>query len=518
MDHEAIGFECVLPTESHARLIMQWRNDPDTLKMSFQTEPKKWETFYPEFLDASFSLSDLPPVFALVQGQRAAYLRFDLAANHSHPGRKRCRLSINVNPEMRRQGVGTRVLSAVQSWVRHQGYDEIVAEVKEENEASHKAFLASGFKEIARVQKEINDGAISVPIRCYLATLTPAKVSPVYVIAEAGSNWRVGTPAADKKMARTLIDIAVEAGADAVKFQIFRPETVYVANAGQSGYLSDAGIDKDISEIFASLAMPYDWIPELAQYCAERGIHFMASSFSPADFAAIDPYVRIHKIASYEISHPQLIALAAHSGKPLLLSTGASTEEDIAWAVQYFHQEGGRDLTLLQCTAKYPAPLESLNLKVIPWLKRRFHATVGLSDHSRDPVYAPLVAVALGATVIEKHFTLDNKLPGPDHAFALMPADLRAMIAAIRQVPALLGSGFKEVLEDEKELRAFAHRGIQATKAIGIGELFDEDKNIAILRPGNQPLGIHPKYLSDLEGKPAKRAIPLGAGIQFGDW
>jgi N-acetylneuraminate synthase len=342
--------------------------------------------------------------------------------------------------------------------------------------------------------------------------------SQVFIIAEAGSNWRMGTPARDRAMARALIDVAMEAGANAVKFQTYRSETVYVENAGSSDYLSEAGIKEDIRDIFADLAMPYEMLAELAEYCGRQGILFMSTPFSPEDFAAIDPFVSVHKIASYEISHPHLLRLAGASGKPTVLSTGASGEDDIAWAVDRYNEAGGTQLCLLQCTAKYPAPIESMNLKVIPWMKSRFGVTVGLSDHSRDPVLAPLAAVAMGARVVEKHYTLDNRLPGPDHSFAITPSELISMVSGIRAVEQMLGDGVKQVMAAEEELAAYARRGVQATRAIAAGDIFEEGKNIAVLRPGQQTLGIHPRHLAAIEGRPAQRTIGVGEGLRIGDW
>ncbi|TCS62994.1 N-acetylneuraminate synthase family protein [Varunaivibrio sulfuroxidans] len=334
-----------------------------------------------------------------------------------------------------------------------------------------------------------------------------------FIIAEAGSNWRMGTAARDLAMAKTLIDIAREGGADAVKFQTYRAETVYVANAGSSDYLSSSGIEDDIQDIFSDLAMPYEMIGELAAYCKGQGIAFMSSPFSPADFAAVDPFVQVHKIASYEISHIRLIELAARTGKPLVISTGASTEDDIAWAVGHFRAHGGGELALLQCTSRYPAPLDSLNLRVIPWLRDRFGVVAGLSDHSREPAIAPAAAVALGARVIEKHYTVDNRLPGPDHAFALLPGELKEMVDHIRAVERALGDGVKAVHAVEDELAAYARRGVQAIRDIAPGERLREDENFAILRPGKQILGSHPRHLDRIEGHTARRAIAQGEGI-----
>lgn len=340
----------------------------------------------------------------------------------------------------------------------------------------------------------------------------------VFVIAEAGSNWRVGTPARDLAMAYRLIDAAAEARADAVKFQTYRAETVYVPNAGVSGYLSKSGISKPINELFKNLEMPYGMVPKLAARCRRRKIEFMSTPFSEADFRAVDSHVRVHKIASYEITHPALIRLAARSKKPTILSTGAATLEDIDWAVSEFRRHGGRDLSLMQCTAKYPAPFEALNLRAIPALITRYRVPVGLSDHSFDPVAAPVAAVALGATLIEKHFTTDRSLPGPDHAFAIECGELVGLVRAVRGAEKALGTGKKDVLPEEKELRAYAQRAVQAIRPIRRGEVLREGENVAVLRPGSRTKGMHPRFLAKAEGRPARRAIALGDGVKEGDF
>lgn len=515
------GFECAFPIEEHARLVMEWRNDPATLQMSFNKQPKEWPEFFSEFQSAYFSLSDLPPLFVLEQGQRVAFLRFRSAESPINSTRRACEVSLNVAPFARGRGIGMRSLLQLKPWIERQGYDDICAEILSDNQRSQKVFEQAGFtKAFESTKCSPSDGRV-IPFYTYLCSLTPtwqANKSKVFVIAEAGSNWRVGSPERDWQMAKTLIHVAVDAGADAIKFQTYRPDTIYVKNAGFCDSLADAGMKEDIHSIFSDLAMPYEMIPRLSVYCKQQGIEFMSTAFSPADFVAVDPFVSIHKIASYEIGHLRLLELAGRSKKPLILSTGASVEEEIAWAVDTYRANGGSHLTLLQCTAKYPADGASMNLKAIEWMRYRFHAATGLSDHSRHPVYAPTAAVALGATVIEKHFTLHNALPGPDHAFALTPTELKEMVTAIRSVEKMLGSGLKKVLDAEEELRLFAKRGIQAIVDIAPGDILEEGVTIDILRPGKQPIGVHSRYLIDIEGKPAKRSIPYGSGIQHGDW
>jgi sialic acid synthase SpsE len=340
----------------------------------------------------------------------------------------------------------------------------------------------------------------------------------VFVIAEAGSNWRVGAPDRDLQMARALVDAAAAAGADAVKFQTFRARDTYVAEAGASDYLAAIGIERSINEIIADLEMPYEMLGEIAAHCESAGIEFMSTPFSVADTDAVDPHVRRHKVASYEINHVRLLQRLAATGKPLLISTGAATEEDIDFSMTTVRDAGAQDVTLLQCTASYPAPPESLNLAVIPWLSARFGVPAGFSDHSRDPIVGPVAAVAMGATVIEKHFTIDNRLPGPDHAFAIEPKELAAMVNAIRSAELARGDGVKVVGPQEIELRDFAVRAIQATRDIEPGDLFIEGDNIDVLRPGKRSIGLHPRYLDSLKGRRAARHIAAGEGLRLGDF
>lgn len=315
-----------------------------------------------------------------------------------------------------------------------------------------------------------------------------------------------------------LIDGAARAGADAVKFQVFRARTIYAPNAGKSAYLAKHGIHESMEKLFERNEMPYEMIPRLARRCRRRGIAFMASAFSAQDFRTVDPHVKIHKIASYEITYPELLRLAAKSGKGLILSTGGASIADIDWAVRYFRKNSGRRLLLMQCTAKYPAPPHAMNLRVIPYLARRYGVPAGLSDHSLDPVVAPVAAVALGARAVEKHFTLNRRLLGPDHAFAVTPRELLSMTRAIRRCEAALGDWRKNVVRQEEELRRFAQRAVQATRMIGKGEALIEGENMAVLRPGEQIKGLHPRFLHRIKGSRATRAIRPGQGIREKDF
>ncbi len=506
-----IRFECVMPREDDARLIMMWRNDPDTLRQSFHQTSKVWEDFYSEFIRDYFIHPSLPPLFILLDGNRVGFILFK---EIYHPFRKQSDISINIDPQQRGRGIGAQALKKVRAWIECRGVDDIIAEMKVDNEASKKAFERAGFEFVKTGEHFVADTGESVPVHCYRLSITSRnEPEKVFIIAEAGSNWSVDGEEKSLQRAKKMIDSAAEAGVDAVKFQTFRSEALYVKNAGSSGYLSDAGLTEDIHEILKRNEMPYGMIPKLADYCESCGVEFMSSVFSPEDFKAVDPFVKRHKLASYEISHTHLIELMAKSGKPLIMSTGCSNLNEIAWAVDIYRRNGGRNLTLMQCTAKYPASIDCLNLQAIRSLKKRFHSDVGLSDHSQNPVIGPVAAVALGAAAIEKHFTLDRTLQGPDHAFSLEPDELRLMVKMIRKTEQAMGSGVKDVLPEERELYDYARRWLQATKAIAPGDFLLEDGNFAILRPGSMPRGAHPMYIPEIEGKKAIKSIAEGEGV-----
>ena len=336
--------------------------------------------------------------------------------------------------------------------------------------------------------------------------------SYTFIIGEAGSNWKCGSYEEDLQRAKELIKIASKSGADAVKFQTYRTETTYVSNAGKSEYLSESGINEDINKIFENLAMPYDMIPELAKYAEQHNITFMSTPFSVNDAIQIDPFVQVHKVASYEINHVRLLEFLAKTNKPIIISTGASTYDEIDFAIDTIKKINNK-ISLLQCTSKYPCPLESLNLSVIPHMKLRYGFPVGLSDHSIDPIIGPIMAVGHGATIIEKHFTLDRHLPGPDHAFALIPSELELMIKSIRKAEITRGNGEKIILKEELELRQFATRSIQAIKNISKGDILQEGINFDILRPGNRIRGVESRYLDLINGKRSKKDVKNGDGI-----
>lgn len=332
---------------------------------------------------------------------------------------------------------------------------------------------------------------------------------PCFVIAEAGSNHN-----GSLEQACRLIDVAADAGADAVKFQVFRADRLYPRTAGFSDYLK---VSTPIFDIISSLEMPLEWIPRLAERAAERGLLFLASAFDEASVDALDPYVSAYKVASYEMTHYPLLRYVAGKGKPVIVSTGASNLDEVAEMVAEMGRIGHAGLALMQCTAAYPAPLESINVRAIATMKAQFGVPVGLSDHSQDAVIGPAAACAVGANLLEKHFTLSTLLPGPDHRFAVEPDGLRQMIQTVRAVEASLGTGEKIPHAVEGELRAFARRSIFTLRPVAAGEALTSE-NVAVLRCGKLAAGLAPRDLPSVIGTRAVRALEGEYAIQAGDF
>jgi sialic acid synthase SpsE len=327
---------------------------------------------------------------------------------------------------------------------------------------------------------------------------------PCYVIAEAGSNHN-----GNLEQALALIDVAAEAGADAVKFQGFRARTLYPRTAGMSDYLNDP---RPIYDIIEAMELSPAWLPTLADHCRARGVHFLCTPFDEEWVELLDPYVPAFKLASYEMSHLPLARAVLARGKPVFASTGAHTLDEVRPLLDVAREVGNRDLVVLQCTAAYPTPPGAVNARAIVTLAQATGHLVGLSDHSRDPVIAPVVAVALGACVIEKHFTLSNRMPGPDQRFAVEPHELKELVRAVHQAEAVLGTGDKKLQPVENELRQFALRSVFAIRPIGAGEAFSAD-NARVLRNGVNAPGLPPTAYPTLLGRRAARAIAADAPI-----
>lgn len=331
---------------------------------------------------------------------------------------------------------------------------------------------------------------------------------PCFVIGEAGSNHN-----GSFEQALALIDVAAAAGCDAVKFQVFKAKRLYPKAAGRSDYLGD---ERSIFDIIAAMELPEDWLPRLRARADEHGLAFIASPFHEEAVAVLDPYVDAFKIASYELTHAPLLREVAKRDKPVIMSTGASNLDEVREAVATLEAAGCDRLALMQCTAAYPSPPEAVNVRALVTLRETFGIPAGLSDHSEDPVVAPMAAAALGAALIEKHYTLSKHLPGPDHAFAIEPEGLRRLVAGVRAVERVVGSGAKVVHGVEDELRAFARRAIITTRAVVAGEPFTRD-NVDVLRRGKLEGGLEPSRIDEVLGAVAARDIAAETPLSEAD-
>jgi sialic acid synthase SpsE len=320
---------------------------------------------------------------------------------------------------------------------------------------------------------------------------------PCYVIAEAGCNHNRSLD-----LAKQLVDMSADARSDAVKFQTFTADTIVSSKAAAMEHIGGGG-GKTITDLFRELELPTEFHKPIAEHCKERDISFMSSVFYEEGVALLEELnVPAYKIASFEIGHLPLLREVARTGKPIVLSTGMATLCDIERALDTLSAAGNDKVVLLHCVSNYPAKAEDYNLRVVQSLKAAFDLPVGVSDHTPG-IEMPKISVAVGADMIEKHVTTDQTLPGPDHSFSVNPAELTAMMEAIRSVEAMLGSPRKRPLESEREMAALGRRSLVAKQDIPAGGVVTAEM-IAVKRPGS---GIEP-YLADvIVGRKVRRAI-----------
>lgn len=318
-----------------------------------------------------------------------------------------------------------------------------------------------------------------------------------FIIAEAGDNHNGSI-----ELAYQLVDKAVEAGADCVKFQTFVTEEVISKRAEKAEYQKEStGSEESQYEMVKKLELTFDNFRELQKYAKGKGIEFLSTPFDipSVDFLeSIDiPYF---KIPSGEITNLPYLIRIAKTGRNIILSTGMAEMDEIAEAIKVLKENGAGEISLLHCNTEYPTPMEDVNLKAMLTLKEKFGVKVGYSDHTQG-IEVPIAATALGAEIIEKHFTLDHNMEGPDHKASLEPDELKAMVKGIRKIEKALGSGIKTASNSEKKNIDIARKSIVARKKIAKGELLTEE-NLAVKRPGN---GISPMKWFEVVGTEAIR-------------
>lgn len=319
---------------------------------------------------------------------------------------------------------------------------------------------------------------------------------PCYVIAEAGANHN-----RDLGLARELIDVAADAGADAVKFQVYSGKALYSSKTPRFQYLEGVA-DQDTQSVLEDAELPREWLPVLAEHSASRGITFFAAPFDDAAIDQLDAVgVPVFKVANYELVDIHLIRAVAEKGKPLILSVGMATYGEVEDALNAAAKGGATEVALLRCAALYPAPPRIMNLRAMETMRAAFGVPVGFSDHS-EGINVPLGAAGLGMELLEKHFTLDRRMKGPDHPFAIEPDELRALVAGIRDIESAMGSGRLEgpSEEESREMYTLARRSIVAARDIPAGATISAE-DLTIKRPG---FGIRPKERDRVIGRTAR--------------
>ncbi len=329
--------------------------------------------------------------------------------------------------------------------------------------------------------------------------------SKVFIIAELSANHNQ-----DFNIAVESIKAIKECGADAVKLQTYTPDTLTL-NSDKDCFKINQGTIWDgttLYKLYEKAYTPWEWQPELKKIADQLGLICFSSPF---DKSAVDflekMNVPAYKIASFEIVDLPLIEYTASKGKPVIISTGIATENEIEEAIDACRRAGNNQVALLKCTSEYPARIEDANLNSIPFLKERFKTVTGLSDHSPG-ITVPIAAAAIGARIIEKHFIIDKKIGGPDSGFSLEPTDFKLMVDSIRTVEKALGKDEIELSEKIKRSRKFA-RSLFVVENIKKGELFTEN-NIRSIRPSD---GLPPKLLNEVIGKKAKMDIEKGTPL-----
>lgn len=329
------------------------------------------------------------------------------------------------------------------------------------------------------------------------------------IIAEAGVNHN-----GSLELAKELIDIAVAAGADYVKFQTFNADSLVVPSASKAPYQLAAGSEEESQlAMLRRLELNENEHRVLIEYCKNSGVAFLSTGFDAPSISMLwDLGQRIFKIPSGEITNRQLIEQVARFNCPIILSTGMSTLEEVSNALEVIEQQGTNrnQVTVLHCTSNYPATLQSINLRAMDTMRREFGVNVGYSDHSLG-ISVSLAAVAMGATIIEKHFTADKGLPGPDHKASLDPTELKELVREIRGLEVVLGDGIKVPSVSELENITVIRKSLVAQKEILQGDLFTSE-NLTAKRPG---IGLSPMEISKVLGTTATRDYAIDEIIEM---
>ena len=336
------------------------------------------------------------------------------------------------------------------------------------------------------------------------------KIGPgerVYIIAEMSANH-----SQNFNQAIDILRTAKQCGADAIKLQTYTPDTLTIDCDNEYFRIGKGTIweGKNLYELYKEAYTPWEWQPKLKEIANDLGMDLFSTPF---DRTAVDflekMYVPAYKIASFELVDIPLIQYVAGTGKPMIISTGMATLAEIDEAITTAREVGCKEIALLKCSSSYPADPTEMNLRTIPHMANAFDVPIGLSDHTLG-IAVPVAAVAFGACIVEKHFTLSRSIPGPDSTFSLEPNEFKEMVGAIRITEKALGKVKYEIMKNEVASRVF-RRSLFVVKDIELDECFTSE-NIRSIRPG---FGIHPRYLNKILGRNSKKRIKMGTPLQW---
>lgn len=485
MENEFLRSVCL----SDVDLIYEWANDPETRMNSFSTNNIPYADHVEWFRKKLASPGTL--FYVLRSGSDdVGQIRLELEGDSAL-------ISYSIASRFRGRGFGKKIIHLAEEKLEREypSVHSLVGCVKFANEASQRIFAALGY---ARSDK---DSLIEYTKRIGSSGMKDR----TFIIAELSANHNHNL-----KIALDTVKAAKEAGADAIKLQTYTPDTITLDCDNEYFQIKQGTIwdGTTLYKLYQTAYTPWDWHKELFDYARSLGLEIFSTPFdrTAVDFLASlgNP---IFKIASFEITDIPLIEYAASMGKPMIISSGIATLGEIEEAIAACRRSGNNDITILKCTSAYPAPLDESNLRTMQDMKARFGVKVGLSDHCMGDV-AVMTAVALGATVIEKHFILDRSVGGPDSSFSMEPKEFAAMVKNVRDVEKCLGSISYELSDKMRNNRKFS-RSLFAVKDIKKGDIFTEE-NIRSIRPGD---GISPKYLPLLLGNKSPKDFIAGTPL-----
>ncbi len=474
-----------LAEEKDIENVFDLSNDPTVRLNSFHTEKISWTTHEKWYSD---KINSVDTFFYIIEINKefTGYIRLD-------KDNTKWLISIAINPVARGKSYGLKALQKLQ---KIHPDKTLIAYVKINNKASINMFLKDNFKII---QQESISGQPA-----YKLIASPQ--NRVYIIAEMSANH-----CGDKELAKKIIKKAKEIGADAVKIQTYTADTITI-NCDSDIFMTKPDslwAGQTLYSLYQKAYTPWEWQGELKAYADEIGIDFFSTPF---DYTAVDFLesinVPMYKIASFEAIDYPLIKYAARHGKPMIISVGISSFEEIQGAIDACKSVGNNDITILKCTSAYPAKLEDMNLNTIKDMYEKFApqgVKIGISDHSMS-IVPPVTAVALGAKVIEKHLTLDRRLGGEDSGFSLNADEFATMIKAVRETEKVLGKVDYSINENNRK----SARSLFVVKNIKKGEKFTQE-NIRSIRPSN---GLHPKFYENVLGKTAVCDLNFGTPLQ----